>query len=98
MMNPMDRAEALQVAGAVLDRLRRRPYDRLVAELLREPQTEEITGPSGAAYQVEVEAIWDDRKKRHLRVMVAIDDGGWRAFAPLSTDFIVAPDGSFVGE
>ena len=28
----------------------------------------------------------------------AIDDGGLRAFAPLSDDFIMAPDGSFVGE
>ena len=94
----MDRAEALQIAETVLDRLRRRPYDRLVAELLREPEVEEIAGPSGATYYVEVEVIWDDWKKRHLRVMVAIDDGGWRAFSPLSTDFIVAPDGSFVGE
>jgi hypothetical protein len=30
--------------------------------------------------------------------MGAIDDGGWRSFAPLADDFIVAPDGSFVGE
>jgi hypothetical protein len=31
-------------------------------------------------------------------VIVAIDDGRWRAFSPLSVDFIMAPDGSFVGE
>jgi hypothetical protein len=26
--------------------------------------------------------------------MVSIDDGGWRAFLPLTDDFIIAPDGS----
>jgi hypothetical protein len=30
--------------------------------------------------------------------MGAIDDGGWRAFIPLSADFIMAPEGRFVGE
>jgi hypothetical protein len=28
----------------------------------------------------------------------AIDDYGWRAFVPLTDDFIMAPNGSFVGE
>jgi hypothetical protein len=43
--------------------------------------------------------LWDDpREHRNLRVMVSVDDGGWRSFAPLSDDFIVAPDGTFIGE
>jgi hypothetical protein len=29
---------------------------------------------------------------------VSIDDGGWRAFLPWTDSFIIAPDGSFVGE
>lgn len=33
-----------------------------------------------------------------IRVIGSIDDGGWRAFRPLSDDFIRAPDGTFVGE
>jgi len=46
-----------------------------------------------------VQAFWDSpRQPGNLRVIVAIDDGGWRAFRPLSADFIVASDGSFVGE
>jgi hypothetical protein len=94
----VDRAEALQLAEAALDRLRRQPYDRLVAELLEQAQHEAVAGPSGARYQVEARAFWDDRRKRTLRVMVAIDDGGLRAFVPLTTSFIVAPDGSFIGE
>jgi hypothetical protein len=33
-----------------------------------------------------------------MRVLAAIDDGGWHALVPLMASFIVAPDGSFVGE
>ena len=58
----------------------------------------EVVGPSGTVYQLEVTAFWDDKKARNLRVIVTIDDGGWRAFVPLTTDFIMGPDGSFVGE
>jgi hypothetical protein len=42
--------------------------------------------------------VWDDRTGGDLRVIGSIDDGGWRAFRPLSSDFIVRPDGTFVGE
>jgi hypothetical protein len=31
-------------------------------------------------------------------VLGSIDDGGWRAFAPLTRSFIKSPDGTFVGE
>jgi hypothetical protein len=58
----------------------------------------ELRGPSGAEYQVEIEAVWDSRQKGHVRVIASIDDGGWRAFVPLCDSFIKAPDGSFVGE
>ncbi len=49
-------------------------------------------------YQVETVAVWDGGKEGDLRVMVTVDDGGWRAFVPLSEHFILAPDGSLVGE
>jgi hypothetical protein len=63
-----------------------------------EPKGLEVAGPSGAIYQLEVQAFWDDKRSRHLRVLASIDDGGWSAFIPLTDDFIIAPDGSFVGE
>jgi hypothetical protein len=92
----MDKAEAQQLLAAKLAELRRLSY----AELLRykEPEGFEVTGPSGSWYQFEVQAFWDDPKQRHLRVLVSIDDGGWRAFLPWTDSFIIAPDGSFVGE
>lgn len=45
---------------------------------------------------VETQAFWDDEAARHLRVLVSVDTGGW--FAHVTDSFIVAPDGSFIGE
>jgi len=58
----------------------------------------EVRGPSDASYQLEVEAVWDKRPVGNLRVFGHIDDGGLRAVLPLTEDFIMAPDGSFVCE
>jgi hypothetical protein len=58
-----------------------------------------VESPSGRVFQLEVLTFWDDKRARDLRVMVAIDDSmGWRIRDYLSDDFIMAPDGSFVGE
>ena len=57
-----------------------------------------ITGEEGRPYQLEAQAFWDSGKGGDVRVMVAADDGGWRAFKPLTGDFIMRPDGSFVDE
>jgi hypothetical protein len=54
---------------------------------------------SGVEYQIEIEAFWDDFAAKHLRLVLSSDDGrGWRAFAPITDSFIIAPDGHFVGE
>jgi hypothetical protein len=57
-----------------------------------------VSGPPGTTYQVETEAFWDRGREGDLRLMVTVDDGGWRAFAPLGESFILARDGTFVGE
>ena len=89
----------MRVLDGVVDALRREPYGTLVARYLRESDEYTVVAESGVQYQVEVQAFWDrPRQPGDLRVIIAIDDGGWRAFRPLSTDFIVASDGSFVGE
>lgn len=89
-------------AGAILTdtvaELRRETYDALVDRYLHESHNHSVVSESGTEYHVEVQAVWDGRTPGNLRVIVAIDDGRWRAFHPLSADFIVAPDGSFVGE
>jgi hypothetical protein len=90
-------AEAGTVAEPVASRYRTWPYDRVVEELLDKPTIAEVAGKSGASYQVEVEGFWDSGRPGDLRVMVAMDDGGFSAFMPLTVGFIVRPDGTFVG-
>lgn len=85
------------MANEVAARYRAHPREELL-RLLKEQDNFELVAPSGTRYQVEVEAVWDDRKGNNLRVFVEIDDGSLSAFHPLTTDFIVAPDGRFVGE
>jgi hypothetical protein len=54
-------------------------------------ETLEIRGGSGTAYQVEVQFIWDDVKRRIVRVVGSIDDGGIRAFVPLTETLLISP-------
>ena len=72
-------------------------YEQLKG-FLGNPVTLTERSPSGVEYQIEIEAVWDDAPDHNLRVLLSIDDGGVRAFAPMMDDFIVGPDGRFVGE
>jgi hypothetical protein len=93
----MNKTEALALLEAHLSSWRSRPYSEL-ASLIGSQACSELVGASGAAYQVEVEAFWDAASGGNIRVLAAIDDGGVKALKPLTADFIMAPDGRFVGE
>ena len=94
----MGRDEARLLALRHVNRYRVRGYTQLIA-LIDEPEVFEATGPSGRTYTVEIEAFWDDGPQGSLRVMAAVDDGSGRGFMrPETEDFIMRPDGSFVGE
>lgn len=95
---PMKNEEAFAVLDLELAKFRDEPYAALVTRMSDGSVDYELTAPSGRKYQVEVQVFWDNRPGGNVRVRGAIDDGGWRAFMPLSRDFIKAPDGSFVGE
>jgi hypothetical protein len=97
----VDKVEAREVLAAELATLRRLSYQQLVERLLDRVEATEVMGVSGARYQVEIQALWDapDRPNDVLRVLGGVDDGSWKAaFSPLTDGFLVAPDGSFVGE
>ena len=49
-------------------------------------------------YQIDIIPHWDDKSLRTIRVQFAIDDGGLRAFFPMTDSFILSPEGRFVGE
>jgi hypothetical protein len=94
----VDKGEARRIAVARIDELRKMTWEQLRQRYLKRSETHEVSGPSGTVYQVMSEAFWDGAKEGDLRVIVKVDDGGWRAFMPLSEGFILAPDGSFVDE
>jgi hypothetical protein len=64
----------------------------------------QVTGDSGTIYNGEIQAFWDSGKKTgNLRVLACIDDGRFRwrflpVVTPMCESFIMAPDGSFIGE
>lgn len=98
IMSAVDRTEAKHLVDQALTELRTVPYDVLVRRYFNKSEHREVIGKSGITYQLDIEAFWDSGDEGDLRVLVAIDDGGWSAFAPLCSDFIIAPDGAFVGE
>ena len=72
-------------------------YSELAALVDSETDHSEVLS-GGVTYQLDVRVIWDGRSGGDVRVLGAVDDGGWRAFLPLTDSFIKAPDGSFVDE
>jgi hypothetical protein len=55
----MDREEAGTIADSIVNELKRLSYDELTRRFLAEVETREATGPTGTAYQVEIQAMWD---------------------------------------
>ncbi len=94
----MDTADARAVLSQELARYRAKSYGELVRQLLGKQDTYEVRSSSGVKYQLEIQAFWDDKPNDVLRIMGAIDDGGVRAYVPVSEDFLIAPTGEFIGE
>ena len=109
----MDKAEARRVLADEVARLRGLSYAELsgriparprrvlgIVRVVEGPEVEtcDVTAESGTRYQRESQVLWDGKAGGDIRVLVAVDDGGVSAFKPLTDSFILAPDGSFVGE
>jgi hypothetical protein len=96
----MDKEEAKNVLVEVFNEYHAMSHEELVA-LIQSPLALERLGPSGVEYQIEIQAFWDEPRKGegNLRVIASIDDGRFpHVFLPMTTDFIMKSDGSFVGE
>ena len=94
----MDKSEATKILQEHISLYRAKPYAELKS-LIGDVQVHEATGDSGADYTLEFDVMWDSGPEDDIRVIGAIDDGTFRsAFSPLSDDFILRPDGKFVGE
>jgi hypothetical protein len=93
----MDKQEAERLLWDKLAEYRILPYPEFVARIGGDDHVT-VFGASGAEYQLEVQVFWDHNPGGNVRVIGSIDDGGLRAFFPLTNSFIMAPDGTFVGE
>ena len=93
----MDNNEAKILLQKTLEQFRQYSFKELQASI-GNIFTFQVDGESGVQYQIEVEAVWDGKPGQDIIVLGTIDDGGWRAFSPLSDSFIIRPDGTFVGE
>ena len=94
----MDKKEAKRIITEQLEKYRSKSYQELIQLIDTEPITYELTSNSNTKYQIEIEAFWDDKPNGNMRVIGYIDDGGFRAFSPLSDDFIKDSNNNFVGE
>jgi hypothetical protein len=95
----MNMEEASKILDQQISAMRGVPYSELRCLVeKRVIQTPVISGPSGVKYYLEIEAFWDNHPGGNIRLIVSIDDGGMRAYHPLTQAFIKAPDNSFVGE
>ena len=93
----MDTVAAQRVLDKWMAKLRTEPY-RELASRVGSITTDEVVRDGARAWQVEVQVSWDDEPNGNVRVMVSIDDGGLRAFVPMTDDFVKSPSGEFIGE
>ena len=93
----MDKTEARLLLQTQLQPWRRRSHAELANEVGHSHHFQ-LTAQSGTLYQGEIQVFWDAEPNGAIRVWGSIDDGGWRAFVPLTDSFILARDGTFVGE
>lgn len=96
--NFMDKKEAKLLINDILKDYREKDYSVLKGLVNSEPDTGEIVGKSGVKYQYEIQVFWDDNVGGNIRAIGNIDNGGWRAFKPISDDFIKDSNNDFIGE
>ncbi len=95
---PLNKVIAHAILAKEINKWRQHPYPDLAKLIDADPSTYAIEDSKGAQYQLEVQAFWDSKGSKDIRLMLSIDDGGLSAFKPMTASFIMAPDGSFVGE
>lgn len=93
----MNAPEARRVLKERLAKLRALSY-RELAGRVDSVLTEEVARDGERTWQLEFEVNWDDEPSGNVRVSGLIDDGGLRAFVPLTDSFIKSPSGEFIGE
>lgn len=95
----MNKEEALKILATKISEFRSLTFNQLRQKIDQNKDVFEITGTSGVIYYIDIMVIWDDKPKGIIRVMGCIDDGGVRAYFPLSGEgFLIGYDGRFYDE
>ena len=94
----MDNQQASEILERELESFRQEPYSELVRRIGLEPVVLERAGKGTTAFIVEIEFMWDGPEGGNVLVIGSVDDGGWRAFVPITRSFIKPPDGAVVGD
>ena len=81
----MDKVKAKSEIFKIMGNYKKKPYKYWENLIGKEPICFEKN-----KYQVEIQSFWYDKRKSKIRVFFSIDDGGIRAYFPLSYDFIIS--------
>ncbi len=93
----MDTVEARRVLKERLAQYRLLPYADLVARI-GNVEAVEIARGDGRPWELDFQFRWDGKSGGNVRVLGSIDDGGIRAFFPITDSFIKCPSEDLVGE
>lgn len=93
----MDKVEAKEIAERDLEFYRALSYTEFAAKIGEQENFERIT-EQGEPYRIEFDFMFDDDEQKTVRVMGIVSYNGWTDLFPVSNDFIIAPNGEFIGE
>lgn len=89
--------EARKVLDATIQEYRKLSYDELL-KVFDGIRCFPVKTESGEEYLVEIQAVWDDKRKRDVRILFLISPADAPFSSSMSDSFIMAPDGTFIGE
>jgi hypothetical protein len=84
----MKKAAFQALLSPIIADYRERPYEFWLSRVDGDPIHFDVTAQNGAQCRVEIDAHWDDKPDGDIHVFFSIDDGGWRAFVPVTDSFV----------
>jgi hypothetical protein len=86
----MKKTELKKILNTEVDNWAKKPYSEFL-DLALEMNVYYEQGEGDSYYQVEVTML--EYTEDYVHIAISVNDGGWRAFKPLSHDFLVYKDG-----
>jgi len=93
----MDKREAMAIAEKELESYRVLSYDE-IASRLGTHENFERSSENGDEYRVEIEFIYDGEDGGPIRVWAEVSYSFWSDFSPVTSTFILAPNGELIDE